>query len=252
MKNIFWLMATILLISGTAGAHDDNEGPVSLEPEVSAGSAGRVNYQFQLVDTKASALIGDKDLDVVHEKKLHMVVYDPALKEFQHVHPEFDGKLWNVTLDFAVNGQYWVWAQGKLTKNGTEFSASNRLNINGGRAAWPSSPKLSDVRSGVDGNSVATLEATKLKAGQSVMLNLSFTRVDGSKPKIVPFLGAFAHVLAVSDDGDSLLHVHPMDGSQPNEGMVHMKFPAAGAYRLWVQFQDDAIVRTISLSVTVE
>jgi hypothetical protein len=83
------------------------------------------------------------------------------------------------------------------------------------------------------------------------MLTLVFTKSDGSPAAVTPYLGAFAHVIATPEDGGSLLHVHPMDGKTPNEGMLHATFPKAGSYRLWVQFNDDGVLKTIPLSVLV-
>lgn len=252
MRKLFGFMAILLLAGGASFAHDPAEGPVSLEPDTLITTAGSATYQFQLVDTKDESLITDKELAISHEKKLHFIVYDPALKEFQHVHPEFIAGKWSVTLDFAVNGQYWVWAQGTVASGNTDFSAPNRITVTGGRPENPTPPELGDVRSGVDGNSKATISAGAIKRGQMTMLALTLTRTDGSKPNITPYLGAFAHVILVTSDADSLLHVHPMNGAHPNEGIIHTMFPDAGDYRVWVQFMDDGKLRTVPLSVTVK
>ncbi len=83
------------------------------------------------------------------------------------------------------------------------------------------------------------------------MLDLKFTRTDGTSAVITPYLGALAHVVATPTDGDSLIHVHPMDGNQPNEGMLHVTFPTAGMHRLWIQFIDGGNLKTIPLVVKV-
>ncbi len=251
MKNIFFLLVSLSILSGSAQAHDPTEGPVALEPEALNATAGHIAYEFQLVDTKSDTLITDRDLNSSHEKKLHFLAYDPALKEFRHVHPEYNGRLWTVNLELSVNGKYWLWAQGELIKGQAEFSAGNRLNVSGGKAAWPAPPALRDARDGTDGNSRATLSSTRVKAGKVAMLTLTFSRADGSNPEITPLLGAFAHVAAVPDDGDSLLHVHPMDGTKPTEGILHLTFPEAGFYRVWVQWMDGGQLRIVPLSVQV-
>jgi hypothetical protein len=252
MFKLFGFSAIFLALSAAASAHDPTDGPVALESDQLTAIAGRSTYQFQLVDTKSEALITEKELAISHEKKLHLIVYDPALKEFQHVHPEFVGDRWSVTLDFAVNGEYRVWAQGMLAEGSIDFNASAKLTVTGGRPAWSTPPVLGDVRIGTDGNSRATISAGALKPGQMAMLTLTFTRTDGTKPDIKPYLGAFAHVILVPEDADSLLHVHPMNGANPNEGMIHTTFPEKGDYRLWVQFLDGENLRTIPLSVSVE
>lgn len=82
------------------------------------------------------------------------------------------------------------------------------------------------------------------------MLGLKFDRTDGSSVDITPYLGALAHIVAAPEDGDSLIHVHPMNGAKPDEGMLHVTFPAPGNYRIWIQYNDSGILRTIPLVVT--
>lgn len=251
MNMMKFLTFVIFLINPLISFAHGDESRVALEPEMMAVQAGKVHYQFQLVDTKSNSLVTDNDLDITHEKKLHFFIFDPALKEFQHVHPEFDGKLWNVELNFSVNGDYWVWAQAELAIDKEEFTSSNRIKVTGGTSAWPTPPVLGDIRMGTSGVSKVELSKTKLVAGKMVMLMIKFSRTDGSVPQIEPYLGAFAHIVAVPDDADSLIHVHPMNDDNPNQGMIHATFPRAGDYRIWIQFIDGGNLKVIPLSVKV-
>ena len=247
-------LATALLVFTApilALAHEEDRR-VALEPESNSpiGSEAPV-YRFQLLDTKTKKLLAAEDLEVSHEKKLHFLAYDSALKEFQHLHPEFDGEFWSVDLRFTKSGTYWFWAQGVLS-DGEEFSAPIDTVVDlPGKPGWPLPPQLTDSRSGVSGVSKVTLGNTKLFANKMVMLAVKVSRTDGSKPQVTPYLGAFAHVIAVTEDADSLIHVHPMNGSKPEEGMLHATFPRKGFYRLWIQYVDGGELRTIPLSVQV-
>lgn len=245
------LLSVMLFASLNAFAHGgDDEPRVVIEPFTEeVVSAETYQYKFQLFDTEKSRPLGESDLEITHAKSLHFVVYDPALKEFQHVHPTYDGSYWNVTLNFQVSGNYWAWAQGKL--NGSDqFSTSSRLDVQLGRAAWPA-PSLSDVREGADGTSRITLSTANLRAGRAAMLDLNFLRTDGTTAEITPYLGAIAHIIAVPEDGDSIIHVHTMDGSSENSAMIHVTFPARGFYRLWIEFIDGGILKRVPLSVRV-
>lgn len=250
-KTMFYITALIFSVwSQAAFSHGETEKRIMLEPELTSTSAGLITYKFQLVDTEANKLVGDSDLSVSHEKKLHLVVYDSSLNEFQHIHPEFNGSSWSVSAHFSVNGDYWVWAQGELAADGTEFSTSTKLNVSGGVVAWPTPPGLADMRSGQSGVSKVNLSLNKVSAGKMTMLDLSMTRTDGSTPQLTPYMGAFAHIIATPEDGDSLIHVHPVSAG-PAKGMLHATFPSAGVYRLWVQFIDAGNLIVIPLSVKV-
>ncbi len=220
----------------------------SNQTQVSASD--KIKYSFQLQDDKTLAQLTDKNLVETHTKILHLVVYDASLNEFNHVHPEFDGSNWNVELNLPVNGSYMVWAQGETT-SGKEFSIYISLVVENGEPEIPVTP-LGDVRVGVDGVTQVELSNTKIKAGKMVMIDFTVTRTDGTTPSLSPYLGAFAHVIATPLNGSELIHVHPMEGDDANSGMLHATFPAAGEYRLWVQFNDDNELKTIPLSVVVK
>lgn len=230
---------------------DEEVGRIFVESDVTAVQAGNIQYVFELVDSKTNKVLADSDLNVAHERKLHLLAYDPALREFQHVHPEFDGHFWKVDLNFAVDGEYRLWAQGELASDNEEFSVPVKLKVQGGQSPWPTPPQLTDLRTGENSNSVVTLDHQSLRSGRMVMMNLKFSRKDGSAPNLTPYLGAFAHVVAVFDDANTLIHVHPMDSSDPNQGMLHVTFPRSGFYRLWVQFIDAGQIKTVPLSVEV-
>ena len=210
----------------------------------------KLSYSFNLVDDKTTNSISDKDLIETHTKILHLVVYDASLNEFNHVHPEFNGASWDVELNLPVSGSYIVWAQGK-TLNGKEFSVSRSLFVENGEAEIPVA-SLGDVRVGTDGTTQVELANTKLKAGKMAMIDFMVTRTDGSVPSLSPYLGAFAHVIATQLNGNDLIHVHPMEGNDANMGMLHATFPLAGEYRLWIQFVDNGVLKTIPLSVVVK
>lgn len=213
-------------------------------------TAGTIDYTFDLVDTKTGNTLSDSDLGITHEKVLHLVIYDSTLNEFQHVHPEYKSSHWTATVTLNVNGDYWFWAQGQIKSGKTDFSSPARLSISGGSPAWTATP-LKDVRHGESGASVVDLGADKIIAGNMVMLDVTMSRNNSTDPNLSPYLGAFAHVIAVPESGDSIIHVHPMDGDMPNMGMLHATFPMAGKYRLWIQFIDDGDLKTIPLSVEV-
>jgi hypothetical protein len=210
-----------------------------------------VSFEFELIDTKLSKTVTDKDLKITHEKKLHMFIFDPALQEFRHEHPEFSNGTWKGSTTLTINGKYWLWVQGALSVDGAEFAGSTRFTVINGTHENPFPPTLGDVRVGTSSISKVRLSSDVLKAGKMAMPTLTFSRTDGTQPKLTPYLGALAHVVSTPEDGDSLIHVHPMNTSTPNQLMVHMQFPEKGDYRMWVQFIDDGVLKVIPLSVTV-
>lgn len=218
--------------------------------QIKLSASDKITYSFLLRDDKTLVSITDKDLMETHTKVLHLIVYDLSLNVFNHVHPQFENGQWSVELDLTVNGTYFIWAQGE-TISGDEFSVYRFLEIENGSVQNPIQP-LGDVRTGIDGATQIELANTKIKSGKMVMINFKVTRTDGTIPSLSPYLGAFAHVIATPFNGAELIHVHPMEGSDPTSGMLHATFPLAGEYRLWIQLNDGGELKTIPLSVVVK
>ena len=249
MKAVLLALA-VSLAASFSWAHDEGENRVTIEPEAQGNySAGIIPYSFQLFDTKVNKPLSDQDLVETNTKILHFIAYDSSRNEFNHVHPTFDGKAWNVELTLPANGKYYFWAQGQL-KDGTEFSTFVNAQITSGKPEIPVTP-LKDIRSASDRSTIVTLGKAKLKAGVLAMIDFQVSRNDGQNVQLSPYLGSMAHVIAVSPDGDELIHVHPMAGNAPNTGMIHASFPTAGDYRIWVQLIDRGVLKIIPLSVIV-
>lgn len=253
MKKTFLVSLALLGLfsANSALANGGDLNRVEIVAEVQGPvNAGTIPFSFELNDKKTHTIIGEQDLVETHTKKLHVIVYDSSLNEFNHVHPTFNGKTWTAELNLPVNGKYFFWAQGAL-KDGTEFSTYLKTEVQGGNAEIPVKP-LGDKRSATVNGTALTLANGKVTAGKMAMVNFEITRTDGQAPELTPYLGAFAHVIAVSPEGTDLIHVHPMKGRGANTGMLHATFPKAGDYRVWVQIIDKGELKTIPLSVSVE
>lgn len=245
MKTLF----TILLFVSNFVFADGPSTRIELNSALMKIPAGTRDYRFKLYDKEKKKFIGDADLVDSHTKKLHLLMYDEALKEFIHVHPVYSASVWSVPLTVSVNGKYTVWAQGELT-DGEDFSSLGHMEVEKGSPANPKLP-LGDIRTGSDKGTVLELSNNKLKVNQMATLTFKVTRQDGQTPVMKPYLGAFAHVIATPTSGDELLHVHPMAGAKPNEGMLHASFTKAGEHRIWIQFIEHDELKTIPVSVIV-
>ena len=250
MKSLLHIVVGLIISASTAFA-DPNAVELKLVSS-STISAGLTTIEFKLLEKHSSRELSESDLVVSHERILHMLIYDPSLTEFRHVHPEYKGSSWIVEVDFSTNGSYYIWAQGVTAGSFINFDSLTRLQVMNGKSEHSLPPDLTEIRQGEDNGSIATMTNEKLKVGSKAGPSLIFSRKDGSTPEISPYLGAFAHVIAVPADGSSLVHVHPQQGQSPYEGVVHFRFSKPGSYRVRVQFIDAGILRTVPMSVVAE
>lgn len=226
------------------------QSPFMLKPELPAVvKAGAISYSFQIEDSQKKKTISHKDLVKTHTKILHLIVYDAAKKEFRHLHPVYKNKKWSAELNLSTNGKYFIWAQGSL-KKGKDFSIFTQLQVSDG---LPENQILAtgDHRQGSDKGTVIQLGSDKIIAGEESMIPFKVSREDGQQPRLGPYLGAFAHVIAVSQDGQNLIHVHPMPGEQLNSGMIHAAFPNPGEYRIWIELMESGELKQVPVSVQV-
>lgn len=207
---------------------------------------------FELRENKTKSVL-ESGLETLHEKKIHVLVYDESLTQFFHVHPSEKKGVWTTeSIPFEHNGKYFLWAEGKLNGADKAFNKLLRLKIEGGKPALPVAKSLTETLSGSRGNSIVTLKTSSISAKKEVMPTLEFSRNDGSAPQLTPYLGALAHVVIVPLKGDKLIHVHPMESGKANELMMHTTFPTKGDYRIWVQFIDGGELKVVPLAVRIK
>jgi hypothetical protein len=166
------LVLGLFFFTHSVTAHENEETMVMELEKVEVIKTQKAIINFQLFDTIQKKYVDDKGLKISHENLLHTFVYDPALKEFQHVHPSFKEGMWTVEVNFNVSGKYWLWAQG-IKKDDEEFAASERLDVVLNSPAWPVQ-NLKDLRSGSDGFSVVSLSSQVVRANRMVMLDVCF------------------------------------------------------------------------------
>ncbi|MBA3714159.1 MAG: cupredoxin domain-containing protein [Pyrinomonadaceae bacterium] len=251
--------------------------------EVKAGEP--VTLSFTVKDAKGAVV---RDLQVVHEKPMHLLVVSNDLAEFNHLHPQPQGDgSFKVTHTFPNGGAYKLYA---------DFTAPNasqivdRLDVNvAGDAPREHASLVADktTTKTVDGLRVTMRPDKHLRAGEELMLNFAVADARTGKPAtdLQPYLGALAHFVIISEDTTDFLHAHPMtkeemseaggahggmehdakphahdaaemkdeakEGASPSEVAAHTTFPRAGLYKVWAQFQRGGRVITVPYVVSV-
>jgi hypothetical protein len=113
-----------------------------------------------------------------------------------------------------------------------------------------------------------------LRAGEAIMLDFAVEDEQTHQPvsDLQPYLGALAHFVIISEDSSEFLHVHPMEHhktsisdhsnhadsstdhtshSSASQISAHTRFPRAGLYKIWAQFQRHEQVITVPFVVRV-
>ncbi len=189
------------------------------------------------------------ELEVVHEKKLHLFVIRQGLDVFAHLHPEMDAAgVLSMGLGFPVGGTYLVYADFK-PQNAEAMTLMAKVQVAGDAPAAP--PLQPHVPGRVQtADLLADISVQKIYGRHQIGFTLS--GLDGSPvADLEPYLGAMGHLVVVSADGHTFVHAHPVTGAKPNEVVFDVHFPGPGVYKGWGQFQRSGKVHEVGFVVDV-
>lgn len=207
--------------------------------------AGSQNLSFELYGQDGH-VFSDAELKVAHEKKMHFIMASSDFSDYQHVHPEFKDKLWQVQVSFKNNTAYQAYVDIESDEDGAE---TLRVPLTVGTPQAVSKVSQKETTLTKDGIEVRMNAENGFVTGRENPV--TFTLSEGGKT-IIPenYLGAKGHVVALGDDPNTFVHGHPDDHGD-NEIHFAFSFEKAGIYTLFAQFQVGGVVRTYPFTVTV-
>ena len=214
-----------------------------------AEPAPGVEARFTLtLKTASGKTIAPEDLLIAHTKLLHLLIIDPWMDDYQHVHPE-PGRTkgeWTFAFTPKREGRYRVFADFTPAATGRGLYASVDVPI--GRAGLPAGFTMvmqhdTTWTAERDGFRFEVKPATKtVTAQRPADLRLSITRADGGAVPMQPVMGAFAHLVAFDEARSGFAHLHPMEidlDKRPDATKPELNFkitiPRAGRYVIWAQ-----------------
>jgi hypothetical protein len=193
---------------------------------------------FRILGPDGSAVTA---FDENHDKELHLIAVRRDLTGFQHVHPDLavDGT-WTTSLDLTP-GTWRLFADFVPAADGENRTLGADLAVPG---EYEPAPVPAESRTAeVDGYTV-TLDGD-LRAGEESQLTLTVSRDGRPVPDLQPYLGAAGHLVVLRAGDLAYLHVHPDD-----DALSFMTTtPAAGTYRLFLDFRHEDVVHTAAFTV---
>ncbi|MBP8238936.1 MAG: hypothetical protein KAX50_03200 [Saprospiraceae bacterium] len=208
-------------------------------------------------------------LDLVHEKKMHLILVSDDLSWFDHIHPEYqasgtyDIKVLSKTENFTngrghnetrfdAGGKYWAFTDYKPL-GGLNQVNKTELNVAGtpAKAVAYTEPKMTTT---VDGYTLR-MEAGHGGAGFTTgsQQHIPVTVKQGGKAvdpaTFENYLGEKAHLVLVEVASKEFVHTHP--SAEGGRLDIHTTFAKPGTYRGWLQFQTGGKVHTADFVVKV-
>jgi hypothetical protein len=197
--------------------------------------------------TASGKPIGPADLLVAHTRKLHLLVVDPTLSDYQHIHPEPGRRAgeWKFSLTPQRGGTYRVFADFTPIATQRGLYASADFVVPGTVANVVRQATTSAQVAGY----IFRLDVPEvLTAGRTTDLRFRI-ETQGSTKQAVPLkpvMGAFAHLVAFDEARTGFAHLHPLetDLAKPPDALrpelnFKVTIPEPGRYAIWSQVNLD-------------
>jgi hypothetical protein len=211
--------------------------------------------QIEIRASNPKTGVAVKHFQIIHEKPIHLFLVSEDLEYFAHEHPVLgsDGAFRLVTR-LAKPGTYKLLAD-FMPEGGTPQLISQIITTAGytrslsAAIAKPATDLMPKHGENLDVELV--LDPPQPLAGKKTMLFFKLKPAAG----LEPYLGAWGHMLAASNDLIDTIHTHPIyvTDSVPGEKQVQFNlfFPREAIYRVWVQFQRENTVNTVAFTIPV-
>jgi hypothetical protein len=229
-----------------------------------AGLPDPVEYPLDLSITPRKLAVGQKatldfvvrdpwknrpvtTFQIVHEQLFHLFVVSQDMQFFVHDHPRFqpDGNF-VYDLAFPKAGMYRV--LGDFYPDGATPQLITKTVIVPGTPPAPIKLLRDYSTKNTENLQVElTTDPPQPISGQKTQLYFRLKPAEG----LEKYLGAWAHMLAGSDDLIDLIHTHPIIADGGPQVQFSLVFPRARAYRIWVQFQRQGVVNTAHFDIPV-
>ncbi len=211
------------------------------QPKLETGKAARLSV---LLKDPNGHPVSEKQLEEVHTKKFHLLVIDPDLGEYHHLHPkptETPGVYaFEFTPETSVN--FRAWADIKPVGSTQQYLPVDIGTVTEGKIK----DEIQSLQTSIDGYDFElSFNKTPLKPGD-ITGKVTISEKGRPVTRLEPVMGAFAHVVGFTEDLSTVIHAHPMGrepASQNKRGgpefSFHISPESKGLIKLFVQVSID-------------
>lgn len=207
-------------------------------------TVGEETHFSLTLKTASGKVIAPEDLVIAHTKLLHLLIVDPTLTDYQHVHPDGARKHgeWSFAFTPRRAGIYRVFADFTPVATGRGLYAAADVTVLGAGSADPrKDPALLSSEQN-DYRFALTPSTSVIQAGRPTDLRFTIAHAEGRPVPLEPVMGAFAHLVAFDEARSGFAHLHPMetDLSRPPDAQhpvlnFKITIPREGNYVIWSQ-----------------
>ncbi len=218
-----------------------SDGSIRMEMKINAPTSQDVpaDVLLRLTHSDTGMPLTMEELATVHTQKMHLLVVDQGLKDYQHIHPQPTDEPGVFAFSFTpkTNNAYGAWADitinGRNHKLHTDFPAAHP------RPVKPASRANTEAQAK---DMSFVWEGEPLEQSKGSIVNVHVLDAAGPVKNLQPVMGAYAHLVGFSADGQSVVHSHPL-GPEPTSAdehggpslRFHVEPDAAGPVQFYLQ-----------------
>jgi hypothetical protein len=218
--------------------------PVEIEMESEGFVRGEKASVSLFLETSGGMTMAPHELAVTHTEKMHLMVIDPSLEDYHHLHPVPVGIDGRYDFEFTPQktGEYRVFAEVVPVMSRRQAVATSTLPVPGEGGIPEFSASVESIVDGVHfslGNFPETLSK-----GKDYQFTLDVKAANGDVIELETVMDAKGHMVAFDAEGRGFAHMHPLDsiaenrdGADSDELSFLFNVPNAGWYRLFAQIQ---------------
>jgi hypothetical protein len=215
--------------------------PLQINLEASeAIEVGQSSTVILTLKTLGGTAIAPHELASTHTQQMHVMLIDPSMQDYHHVHPEAVDLNGRYRFDFTPNraGSYRVFTEIVPLRTRRQMIATGSLAVGG----QPKQSQFESTRlSVVDGIHFSLVGLPEqLTTGRDYQMNLSVRDQTGASIELQTIMGARGHMVAFDQAGRGFAHMHPIDRlaeAEPTSDSLGFLFnvPNPGWYRVFAQ-----------------
>ena len=187
-----------------------------------------------------------KKFNLVHEKLFHAFIVSADLQFFLHDHPVWESDAFQYDVRLPKPGMYRVLGD-FYPEGATPQLIAKTIYVAGSSPAIVPLVRDYSPKDGENLKVELTTAPSQPVAGTNTQMRFTIGPVEG----LEKYLGAWGHMLAVSDDLIDMTHTHTLLADGSAEMQFDVTFPRARTYRAWVQFQRKGVVNTVHFDIPI-
>jgi hypothetical protein len=240
---------------GTASAAAERgfQAKISAPVEISPGQSFSAIISIQ--DDKGQAV---NDFDIFQEKRMHLILVRDDLAFFSHLHPEYQGKgKFRMETSLPSPGNYTLFCD-YLPTGAREQISVLKLRVKGPPpSAEEPNVRITTKRIG-DTKVEVSFSPKTVNANRETIVNFDLKQAENDLPVrgLRPYLGEKGHLVILRRSGvlaaGDYIHAHATKEGGALQIRFMTRFPEAGYYKLWCQYDLEGNVRTADFWIRVE